>query len=94
MNLGGVLRAVDEQLSVDRQRGSGSMPFRVELDRRYMPRNAEPKRGGGSKRVGRQILELGHAQVGDGDEVAHCSEATSCRLGLLKLTVHGLHVGV
>ncbi len=59
-----------------------------------MPRNAEPNRGSRSKGVDRQILELGHAQVGDGDEVAHSPEAACCRLGLLQQAVHGLHIGV
>lgn len=48
----------------------------------------------GHQRVGGQMGELGHAQVGDVDEVLHRSEATRCRLCLLQQPVHGLHVGI
>lgn len=41
-----------------------------------------------------QMLELGHAQVGDGDEVRCCAEPASGALGLLQQTVHRLDEGV
>lgn len=51
-------------------------------------------RGSGGERAGRQVLKLGHAQVGDGDEVAACPEAPSSALGLLQQPIHGLDEGV
>ena len=46
------------------------------------------------KRMSRQMLELGHAKVGDGDEVGRGAEAPCGALGLLKQTIHGLDEGV
>ena len=40
------------------------------------------------------MLELGHAQVGDGDEVGRCAKAPCGALGLLQQAVHGLDEGV
>ena len=40
------------------------------------------------------MLELGHTQVRDGDEVRGGSEASGSTLGLLQQAVHRLHVGV
>jgi hypothetical protein len=40
------------------------------------------------------MLELGHPQVGDRDEVRAGSEAARIALGLLQQAVHGLHEGV
>lgn len=51
-------------------------------------------RGSGGERAGRQVLKLGHAQVGDGDEVVACPEAPSRALGLLQQPIHGLDEGV
>ncbi len=51
----------------------------------------------GSRRheqAGRQVLELGHPQVGGRDEVRAGSEAARSALGLLQQAVHGLHEGV
>ncbi len=44
--------------------------------------------------VGRQVLELGHAQIGDGQEVVHCPEATGSGLGLMEQSVRGFYEGV
>ena len=44
--------------------------------------------------IGRQVFELGHTQVGDGDEVCGGSEASGSTLGLLQQPVHRLHVGM
>ncbi len=41
-----------------------------------------------------QVLELGHSQVGDGDEVGCGSEAASGALGLLQQAVHSCDEGV
>ena len=41
-----------------------------------------------------QMFEFGHAQVGDGDEVACCAEASCGALGLLEQAVHGFDKGV
>ena len=46
------------------------------------------------ERAGRQVLELGHAQVGDGDEVLARPEAARGALGLLQQPVHRLDEGV
>jgi len=47
-------------------------------------------RGRLRERAGRQVLELGHAQVGDSDEVAASPEAPCSTFGLLQQPVHGL----
>ncbi len=70
-------------------RCKGSMPFRVERD--SLTWAAAPH---GRERMSRQVLELGHAQVGDGDEVLARPEAARGALGLLHLPVHGLDEGV
>ena len=44
--------------------------------------------------MGGQMVELGHAQVGDGDEARCCAEAACGALGLLQQTVHRLDEGV
>lgn len=44
--------------------------------------------------MGRELLEFGHSQVSDGDEVARGSESASGALGLLQRAVHGLDKGV
>ena len=43
------------------------------------------------ERIGRQMLELGQPQVGNGDEVLARPEATSGPLGVLHQSVHRLH---
>ena len=40
------------------------------------------------------MLELGHAKVGDGDEVGRGAEAPCGTLGLLKQAIHSLDEGV
>ena len=40
------------------------------------------------------MFELGHPQVGDGDEVLRRAEPARRALGLLQQAIHGLHVGV
>ena len=40
------------------------------------------------------MFELGHTQVGDGNEVGRCAEAASGPLGLLEQAVHGLDEGI
>ena len=40
------------------------------------------------------MLELGHVQIGDGDEVGRRAEPARGALGLLQQTVHGLDEGV
>ena len=37
-----------------------------------------------------QMLELGHSQIGDGDEVGGGTEAARSAFGLLEQAVHGL----
>lgn len=39
------------------------------------------------------MLESGHAQVRDGNEVSRGSESPGSSLGLLQQAVHGLHIG-
>lgn len=51
-------------------------------------------RGGKGERTWGQVLELGHAQISDGDEVDGRLEAARGALGLLKRPVHGLDEGV
>ena len=68
--------------------------FEWNLTSTLVPSNTEIKWSGRGKGVGGQVLELGHAQVGNGDEVAHRPEAPCCRLGLLQQAVHGFHVGI
>lgn len=46
------------------------------------------------ERVVRQVLELGHPQVSDGDEVLGRPEATGGGLGLLQEPIHGLDEGI
>ena len=46
------------------------------------------------KRVGLQMLELGHAQVRDGDEGRGCFKDSSRAFDLLNRPFHGLHVGI
>ncbi len=46
---------------------------------------------GRRERMSWQVLELGHAQVGDGDEVRRGADAA---LGLLEQSVHGLDEGI
>ena len=46
------------------------------------------------KRTGRQIRELGHAQVSNGNEVLARPEAPCGTLGLLQQAVHRLHEGI
>ena len=46
------------------------------------------------QRVGGQMLELGHPQIRDGNEVGRCSEASGGALGLLQQAVHRLHIGI
>ena len=46
------------------------------------------------QRIERQMLEPGHAQVRDGNEVSGGSESPGSSLGLLQQAVHGLHIGV
>ena len=44
---------------------------------------------GRCERMTRQVLELGHAQISNGDEGRGCSEAPRGALGLLQHAVHG-----
>ena len=46
------------------------------------------------QRVDRQMLGLGHAQIGDGNEVAGGPEPPGRSLGLLQQAVHGLHIRI
>lgn len=41
------------------------------------------------KRVARQMIELGHPQIRNGNEVGCRSKASGDTLGLLQQTVHG-----
>ncbi len=71
------------------------MPFPVEIDfstdMTVAPVVADDGRHQG---VLRQMLELGHAQVGHGDEVLDVAEASGGGLRLLKQAVHRFDVGV
>ena len=55
---------------------------------------ADRQGDGGNQGVGGQMLELGHPQVGDGDEVLHGAEASGCCFGLLQQPVHRLDVSI
>ena len=46
------------------------------------------------QRVAGQMLELGHPQIRDGNEVGCRSKASGSTLGLLQQTVHGLHISI
>jgi len=59
-----------------------------------MSRNVQINRGSWGIEMGWHTVQLDHLKVGDGDEVAHGSEAVSGRPDLLQKTAHGLHVGV
>ena len=59
-----------------------------------MDRHPELARHGRCKGVCRQVAQLGHPQVGDGDEVLGRAVSACRPLGLLKLPVHRLDEGV
>jgi hypothetical protein len=56
--------------------------------RRFVWNAAVSFRSRARKWMSRQMLELGHSQVSDGDEVGCRSEAPRCTFGLLQQTVH------
>ena len=74
----------------------GSKPFPVELDRSGADMEVASvipwdRR---HEQITGQMFEPGHAQVGDGDEVAHVAESARGALGLLHQAVDGFDVGV
>lgn len=73
----------------------GSMPFRMEIDNSYaMHEHTIIARNCGGQGVERKLLELGHAQVDNGNRVFHRSKTSGCCFSLLQQTVHGLDIGV
>ncbi len=59
-----------------------------------MDRHLELARHSRCKGICRQMLELGHPEVGDGDEMLRRAETVCCVLGLLQQAIHGFHAGV
>lgn len=75
---------------------NGSMPFPLELDRSGADMAAATLVPGDrwGQRIAGQMFQPGHAEVGDGGEVAHVAESACGALGLLQQAVHSFGVGV